>query len=72
MCISLKWVKVKKYAELTGDTELAVHSRRREAKWIDGVHCKVLEGRNLWVNLAAAEEWVEKWGTRSTSSSKKN
>jgi len=69
MCINLKWVKLKKYTQLTGDTESAVHSRRRSAKWIDGIHCKVLEDRNLWVNLIAAEEWVEKWGATSIRSS---
>ncbi|WP_082219392.1 hypothetical protein [Massilia sp. NR 4-1] len=58
------WVKLKKYEELTGDTASSVHARRRAGKWQDGVHCKVVDD-NLWVNLAAAESWVEKWGQKT-------
>jgi hypothetical protein len=56
----MKWVKVKKYEELTGDTAASVHARRRAGKWRDGAHCKVVDDM-LWVNLAAAEKWVESW-----------
>ncbi|MYM73550.1 excisionase [Duganella sp. FT109W] len=57
---SVAWVKIKKYEELTGDTAASVHARRRAGKWRDGVQCKVVD-EMLWVNLAAAERWVETW-----------
>lgn len=58
---AIKWVKIKKYAELTGDSAASVHARRRAGKWRDGVECKVVD-EMLWINLAAAEQWVETWG----------
>ncbi|MCL6484555.1 MAG: excisionase [Janthinobacterium lividum] len=57
----MTWVKIKKYAELTGDSAASVHARRRAGKWCDGIQCKVVD-EMLWVNLAAAEKWVETWG----------
>lgn len=57
-----EWVKLNKYCEITGDTPDAVHSRRRAGKWLDGIHCKLVDG-NLWVNLKSAQQWVEAWGT---------
>lgn len=54
------WVKVKKYEELTGDTAASVHARRRAGKWRDGMQCKVVD-EMLWINLQAAERWVETW-----------
>src|SRR5690606_28742944 len=60
MSYFVAWVKVEKYAELTGDSVDAVNARRKAGKWLDGNQCKIVDGR-LWVNLSAAEEWVEKW-----------
>lgn len=60
----IEWVKLNKYTELTGDSADAVHARRRSGKWLDGKQCKLVDG-NLWINLAAAEKWVEQWGTKS-------
>jgi hypothetical protein len=54
------WVKVKKYEELTGDSAASVHARRRAGKWRDGLQCKVVD-EMLWINLQAAEKWVESW-----------
>jgi hypothetical protein len=51
------FMKLKKYCELTGDTPMAVHNRRRRGHWIDGVHCKVLSGRRLWINPAEVNLW---------------
>lgn len=58
------WVKLRKYSELTGDTAASVHARRRSGKWRDGLQCKVVDDM-LWVNLAAAEKWVETWGQKT-------
>ncbi|WP_332848738.1 excisionase [Massilia sp. S19_KUP03_FR1] len=56
----LTWVKLDRYVELSGDSVDAVQSRRHVGKWIDGVQCKIVDGR-LWINLPAVEEWIEKW-----------
>jgi hypothetical protein len=56
----LTWVKLDRYVELSGDTMDSVQARRRLGKWIDGVQCKIVDGR-LWINIPAVEEWIEKW-----------
>lgn len=55
----MRWVKLSKYCDLTGDTSDAVHAKRRKGHWVDGVHCKVAPDGNLWVNLEAVELWVQ-------------
>lgn len=60
---TINWVKVAKWVELTGDSADAVHSRRKAGKWLDGNQCRVVDG-NLWINLTAAQEWVNSWGTK--------
>jgi len=55
----MKWVKLKKYSELSGDTTAAVHSKRQNGVWLDNVHCKIAPDGNLWVNLQEVEKWVE-------------
>jgi hypothetical protein len=61
MCHPIAWVKLEKYAELTGDSVDSVMARRKLGKWLDGVECKSVDGR-LWVNLPAVEAWIENWG----------
>lgn len=63
-CINhaVRWVKLSKYVELTGDSVDAVQARRKAGKWLDGRHCKMVDGR-LWVDLEAVQSWVELWGT---------
>ena len=62
--VSLKWVKLKHWCNLTGDTRDAVHARRKNGKWTDGVHCKVRDG-TLWVNTLEGQSWVESETKRS-------
>jgi len=56
----MRWVKLKRYCVLTGDTTDAVHGKRKRGMWIEGLHCKVAEDGNLWVNLDMVEEWIQK------------
>lgn len=56
------WVKLAKYVELTGDSTDSVHARRQVGKWLDGQQCKLVGG-TLWVDLRAAQRWVEDWHT---------
>jgi hypothetical protein len=58
------WVKLEKYTELTGDSMDSVQSRRQVGRWVDGVQCKIVSGR-LWINLPAAQRWVEEWDARA-------
>lgn len=56
---TLKWVKLPKYCELSGDTACAVRHRRKKGQWLDGVQSKCAPDGNLWVNLAEVEQWIE-------------
>lgn len=56
----VNWVKLEKYVELTGDSVDSVNARRKTGKWLEGIQCKIVDGR-LWVDLRAAQRWVEEW-----------
>ncbi|WP_165481154.1 hypothetical protein [Legionella impletisoli] len=47
----MKWVKLKKYCQESGDTTHAVHGKRKRGMWLDGLHCKVGPDGNLWINF---------------------
>lgn len=55
---TMKWIKLQKYCNLSGDTSNAVHARRKKGIWLDGIHCQV-RNNNLWVNTEAVEKWVK-------------
>lgn len=58
--MSLNWIKLSKYCELSGETRDAVDSRLRTGKWLRDVHARKPDGSaELWVNLRAVEDWVE-------------
>ncbi|MBZ2208509.1 hypothetical protein [Massilia soli] len=61
MSYGISWVKLEKYAEITGDSVDAVMARRKSGKWLDGEQCKIVDGR-LWVNLRSVEEWIDGGG----------
>lgn len=54
----MKWIKLNKYLEDSGDTADAVHARRKTGKWLDGIHCQLRDGK-LWVNTEAVDTWME-------------
>lgn len=56
----LRWVKLKRYCQLSGDTVHAVHARRRKGQWLDDIQCRLAPDGNLWINLIEVERWVEK------------
>lgn len=55
---AVKWVKLEKYCELTGDTTDAVYCRRRAHQWREGVQFKVIQ-RRYWINLQEVQKWIE-------------
>lgn len=58
--MSLSWVKLTKYCELSGDTADAVNKRLRTGAWLRDIHARVPEGSaEKWVNLKAIEDWAE-------------
>ncbi len=62
----MKWIKLKKYCEISGDTSNAVHAKRKRGMWLDGVQCKVGPDGNIWINLIEVERWVEN-GNKATN-----
>ncbi len=62
----IKWVKMKKYCQETGDTSNAVHAKRKKGVWLDGIQCKIGPDGNIWVNLIEVERWVEN-GNKATN-----
>jgi len=55
----MKWVRLKKYCELSGDTAEAVKARRSNGKWAEGKHSKKGPDNKIWVNLEEVDKWVE-------------
>lgn len=55
----MKWVKLKKYCELSGDTLAAVHAKRKRGVWLEGIQSKVAPDGNIWGNLEEVDKWVE-------------
>lgn len=56
---SHKWIRLKKYCELTGDTSSAVHARRHKGIWLDGKQTTIAPDGKLWINTEETEKWVE-------------
>lgn len=63
----IKWIRLPKYCELTGDTSDAVHARRRKRHWIDGVQCRIGPDGNLWIDPQEVTRWVEGLHRQSAS-----
>ena len=64
----MKWVKLKKYCQDSGDTSNAVHAKRKKGIWLDGIQCKIGPDGNIWINLIEVERWVEH-GIKATTQS---
>jgi hypothetical protein len=56
---SIKWIKVSRYCEITGDTPDAVYAKKRRRLWAEGVHFKKAPDGCLWINTEEVERWVE-------------
>lgn len=54
----MKWVKLDKYCELSGDTKQAVYFRRKTFLWKEGVQLRKDPQNRLWVNLEEVENWL--------------
>lgn len=54
----ITWVKLKKFSELTGITEMAVRKKRHEGKWGEHIVRTAKDGM-LYVNLEEYQKWIE-------------
>lgn len=59
----MRWVKLNKYCDLTGDTPDAVYAKNRRGLWTPGVHFKKAPDGCLWVNIEEVNKWVEQTET---------
>lgn len=58
--MSLDWLPLPTYLELTKETEEAIRLRIRRGHWLRGVHVTHPAGsKHLWVNLKAVNEWAK-------------
>jgi len=57
--VPIKWVRLKHYCALSGDTIDAVHAKRRKGQWLDEIHCRIAPDGNLWINLHEVNKWIE-------------
>lgn len=60
----LKWVKVQKYCELSGDTLEGVRAKRRRRIWIEGVHWSRPADGVFYINVEEVSKWVENQSER--------
>ena len=63
--LDMKWVKLKRYCNLSGDTVDAVKHKRRAGIWVDGVHWRLAGDGRIWINVEAVEKWAETSTSRS-------
>ena len=55
----LRWIRLARYCEATGDTADAVTERRRSGKWVRGLHWLADPDGKIWINPGAVNRWVE-------------
>lgn len=55
----VKYVRIRRFAELTGYTEKAVYRKIEEGVWVQGREFQRAPDGNICVNLEGYESWVE-------------
>ncbi len=56
----MKWVKLNRYYELSGDTQDAFYKKKNRGLWREGKEFRTAADGATWVNLHAVEAWAEK------------
>ena len=54
----MRWVKLKKYCDISGDTKDAVNAKRKVGKWAEGIHWRKAPDGKIWINTEEVERWV--------------
>lgn len=57
--ISLKWVLIPLFSNLTGYTERAVRSKIDQGVWVEGRHFRRAPDGRITMNLPEYYKWVE-------------
>jgi hypothetical protein len=55
----VRFVRIKKFAELTGYTVSAVEGKIAKGVFVEGIHYRHAPDSNICVDLEAYEKWVE-------------
>ena len=55
----VNYVRLSRFAELTGITPMAVHQKRKAGVFIDGIHTVLGSDNKVYISLKAYERWVE-------------
>lgn len=61
----MKWIKLVKYCEVTGDTPDAFQARRRRGVWIEGLQFTKAPDGTIWINTDEVDKWVEQQSSQS-------
>ena len=64
----VNYVRIRRFAELTGYTEKAVYRKIEDGVWIEGREYRRAPDGNICVNLEGYDSWVE--GEKALASSR--
>jgi hypothetical protein len=59
-CVPTRYVRIRKFALMSGYTEQAVRSKIKDGKWIDGREYRRAPDGSLLVDLVEFQKWVER------------
>ena len=59
MVSKMKWVLIKKLAELTGYTENAIRCKIKKGVWLLGTHWRKAPDGRIHFNVEAIQSWIE-------------
>ena len=59
MSTGITYVRVSRFAELTGYTEKAARRKMEEGVWTEGKHFRRAPDGSVLINLREYEKWVE-------------
>jgi len=53
-------IKIKKFCDLTGETEAAVRHLINDGVWLDGREYTRMPNGRLWISIKGFENWINK------------
>jgi hypothetical protein len=55
----MKWVLIKKLAEIFGYSEDAARAKMRKGVWLKGTHWTKAPDNRIMFNIVAIQQWIE-------------
>jgi hypothetical protein len=55
----MKWVLIKKLAEIFGYTENAARAKIKTGVWLKGIHWTKAPDNRILFNIVAIQQWIE-------------